>query len=179
MSTAVRLIPLQCSKCQTAIPGQPGEVAWVCAACGQAVLLDEEKGVRPIDAFFSQQIAPNQPGKPYWVALGRVSGLNRLTFRGDESKAMAAFWSAPRLFYVPAWKLAVEDVVAAGVRLLNAPLEIHPGSQTAFYPITVSPWDMRPLAEFMVMSIEAARKDYLKELNFSIQLEPAQLWVMP
>jgi hypothetical protein len=179
MSTAVRLIPLQCSKCQTAVPGQPGEVAWVCAACGQALLLDEEKGVRPIDAFFSQQIAPNQPGKPYWVALGTVSGLNRQTYRGDESRVMAAFWSAPRLFYVPAWKLAVEDVVRAGVQMLTSPVSMQAGGRAAFYPVTVSPKDLQPLAEFMVMSVEAARKDYLKEINFSIRLEAAQLWVLP
>jgi hypothetical protein len=179
MSAPVRLIPLQCFKCQTAVPAQPGEVAWVCAACGQALLLDESKGIEKIDAFFSDQIQPNQTGRPYWVALGTVSGLNRQTFQGNESKAMTAYWAVGRLFYVPAWKLPVEDVVNEGVRLLSKPVLMKPGGPAAFFPVTVSPRDVRPLAEFIVMSVEAARKDALKELNFTIHLVPAQLWILP
>jgi hypothetical protein len=179
MSQAVRLIPLQCAKCQTAVPAQPGEVAWVCAACGQALLLDETKGVQPVDVFFSAQIQANQTGRPYWVALGTVSELSRQTYHGNESKAMAEFWSAGRLFYVPAWKLPVDDVVNEGVRLLSKPVLMKPGGPAAFYPVTISTRDVRPLAEFIVMSVEAARKDALKEFKFNIQLAPAQLWILP
>jgi hypothetical protein len=179
MSTPVRLIPLQCPRCQTAVPAQPGEVAWVCASCGQALLLDETIGIQKVDVFFSAQIQANQSGRPYWVALGKVSGLIRQTYRGNESKAMDAFWEAGRLFYVPAWKLPVADMVNEGVKLLNKPVVMKPGGAAAFYPVTVSPRDVRPLAEFIIMSVEAARKDALKELNFQIQLEPAQLWILP
>lgn len=179
MSAPVRLIPLQCTKCQTALPALPGETAWVCAACGQGLMLDEEKGVRPLDVFCSEQIPPNQTGKPYWVALGTVSGLARQTYKGNESQAMNAFWAAGRLFYVAAWKMTIEQRVNEGVRLLNNPVLMKPGAPARFYPVTVSPRDVRPLAEFMVMSVEAARKDALKELGFQIQLENPQLWIVP
>ena len=85
----------------------------------------------------------------------------------------------PRLFYVPAYQLKVEEMVAAGVELLYNPVRMQPGSPAAFAPVVVSPADVQPLAEFMVMSLEADRKDMLKELKFEIKLDPPQLWILP
>jgi hypothetical protein len=175
----VQLILLQCPKCQTAVATQPGEVAWVCETCGQGLLLDEVLGAKLIDVFFSAQIPINQSGRPYWVSLGTVSAMIRETYKGDERKAMTEYWSNGRLFFIPAWNLAVEQVVNEGVRLLSQPVTMNPGGRTRFNPVTVTPRDVQALAEFMVMSVEAARKDALRHLDFIIKLEPPQLWILP
>jgi hypothetical protein len=43
----------------------------------------------------------------------------------------------------------------------------------------LSPDNIRPVAEFIVMSAEAERKDALRELKFDIRLDPPQLWILP
>ena len=179
MSEPIRLIAMQCPRCSTPVPAQPDEWAWVCAQCGQGLLLSDEQGVSAVDVFFSAAIEQAKPGRPFWVARGAVQPVLRTTYRGNAEKDMAAFWSVPRLFYVPAYQLNVEEMVAAGVELLYNPVRMQPGSPAAFAPVVVSPADVQPLAEFMVISLEADRKDMLKELRFEIKLDPPQLWILP
>jgi hypothetical protein len=179
MNDAVRLIPLMCPRCQAMLPANVEEVAWVCSQCGQASLLDDAKGALAIDAFFSAAIPQNGTGFPYWVTRGAVSIAQRQTYSGDQSRAMNEFWSTPHLFYIPAWQLAINDLVSAGSKLLRNPLRMEKGSTSKIYPVVLPQRDVRPLAEFIVMSIEAERSDALKQLDFKIQLDPIQLWVLP
>jgi hypothetical protein len=39
--------------------------------------------------------------------------------------------------------------------------------------------DVSAAAEFIVMAIEAGRKDKLKELDFSLKLSTPVLWILP
>jgi hypothetical protein len=43
----------------------------------------------------------------------------------------------------------------------------------------VLPDDVRALAEFIVLAVEAARKDKLSHLQFDLQLGAAELWIIP
>ena len=178
MSQAVRLIPLMCPRCQTAVPAKPDEVAWVCEQCGQGMLLDMEHGSSPLDVFFSKAIPQNTLGSPYWVSRGVVTITRRETYQGDKGRDAQKFWETPRLFFVPAWKLAVGEIVTQGVRLLREPARMEVGSRTKFQPVVLGWKNVKPLAEFMVMSIEAERSDAMKELVFTIQLDPPQLWIV-
>jgi len=38
---------------------------------------------------------------------------------------------------------------------------------------------MRPLAEFIVLGLEAARKDKLMSVEFGLDLESPELWILP
>jgi hypothetical protein len=179
MSVAARLIPLLCPKCQTPVPAQPDEVAWVCEQCRAGMLLSEEKGAVSLDVFFSASISQNGIGRPFWVARGLVRPLARTMYRGDSSKDMQSYWSQPRLFYLPAYACSLDDMLAAGNKLLREPVTMQPGSPTRFQPVVLLPEDARPVAEFIVMSVEAARSDSLKELRFDLELDPSQLWILP
>lgn len=176
---AVRLIPLVCLKCSAPVTAGVQEVAWVCGTCGQGHLLDEEKGLLPIDIFFSQNLQPGQPGRPFWVARGQVRLDQRITYKGDEGRAAREFWSTPRLFYAPAWECAVEALIQMGGELLRSPQAMQAGTPTAFLPVVTPPGDLQALAEFMVVSLEAERRDALKTIDFNLSLDPPQLWVLP
>lgn len=39
--------------------------------------------------------------------------------------------------------------------------------------------DIQPVAEFVVMAIEAGRKDMLKNLRFTLKLSLPSLWILP
>jgi hypothetical protein len=179
MPPAVTLVPLLCFKCQTAIPASPDEVAWVCSNCGQGLLLDVERGTSPLEIRFSANIQPGQLGRPFWVAQGQVQAQRSIFGRGDQSSQSEAFWRGGRTFFVPAFACSLDQAIELGTSMLLQPPALQPGSPAAFVPVTNRPEDVRPYAEFIVMGLEASRKDRLKELQFSLQLSEAELWVLP
>jgi hypothetical protein len=174
----VALIPLVCLKCSTPIPAQPEEVAWVCAQCGQGQTLDDEKGLFPLQVRCLPGIPTQGKGKPFWVVEGKVS-LERDTYSGNQAGEAQKFWAQPRLFFIPAFSTSLDAGLELANRLLTQPPKLLDGPQVAFEPVMVSQSDVRPLVDFLVMSIEAARSDKLKELRFRVELTTPALWVFP
>lgn len=179
MSTPpVSLIPMVCLRCQTPLTAKPDEVAWVCPTCGQGLLLDDQNGLAELEIHFSAGIPPGEAGVPYWVAEGSAS-LQRSTYQGNQTDEMLIFWLNPRRFFIPAYDLPLNHVIETGAYLLRQPPELQPGSGAKFLPVTVPPDDVLPLAEFILLGIEANRKDALKELRFTLDLSEPELWVLP
>jgi hypothetical protein len=48
-----------------------------------------------------------------------------------------------------------------------------------FVPVTVAGDDVGVWAEFLVMALEAARKDKVKKIDFNLKLGEPQLWILP
>lgn len=179
MDRPVQLIALVCVKCQTRVPAQPGEVAWVCGQCGQGLLLDMNQGLVTLDVFYAAGIATNTPGKPFWVADGRVTFAQRQTYSGNEDRDAHQFWSQPRHFFVPAFDAPLETLLGLGSKLLEKPPSSQAGPAVHFEPVTLAPEDVKPLAEFIVMAMEAGRKDKLRDIQFSLELSAPGLWILP
>jgi hypothetical protein len=179
MSNTIELVPLLCSRCQAAVPANPDEVAWVCAQCGQGLLLDEEKGTVPLTINFDASIPVNQSGWPFWVADGKVNLDQRKIFGlGDQSSQAVEYWKAPRRFYIPAFNSPLDQLIGWGTSLLQNPPVLQSGQAATFTPVILSPHDIQPAAEFIVLGIEAARKDKLREIHFNVQLSTPQLWIL-
>lgn len=178
MDRPVALIPLVCLKCSTPIPAGPEEVAWVCAQCGQGQALDDDKGLIPLEIRCLHGIPPQGKGKPFWVVEGKVS-LERDTYSGNQAGEAQQFWAQPRLFFVPAFSTSLDAGLDLANRLLLQPPKLQDGPPAAFEPVVVSQGDVRPLVDFLVISIEAARSDKLKELHFRVELTSPALWVLP
>ena len=175
----VRLIPLLCTRCQAAVPAKPDEVAWVCSQCGQGLLLSLEKGVLPLPVYYSPGLAPNQTGSPFWVTMAQVTLQRRIFGGGDQSADAARFWQTSKRFFVPAYTLTLDQMVELGMRYVLQPPLLQPGPPAAFAPVTLSPEDVQPMAEFIVMGVEANRRDRLKEVQITIQTGAAELWILP
>jgi hypothetical protein len=182
----IRLVPLLCVKCRAPVAAQPNELAWVCEQCGQGLLLNasptsgpNESATSALDIFFSNAIKAGQKGRPFWVSPGRVTITDRQTYKGDEGGAARAFWSSPRLFCVPAWETTLSEIISTGVSLLINPQRLEQGAPVPFHPVVTPPVDVRGLADFMVVSIEADRRDALKTIHYDLKLEPLQLWILP
>jgi len=177
MDRPVELVPLVCIKCSTPIPAQPDEIAWVCSQCKQGLLLDEQKGLVPLEVHYAAAVT-QEKGKPFWVAEGRVS-LQRATYKGNEDRDAQLFWSQPRRFFIPAFDCPLETLLNLGTNLLFQPPTLQPGNVVLFEPVTLSLPDIHALAEFVVMAIEANRKDKLKEIRIGLELSEPSLWVLP
>jgi len=179
MDQPVRLVPLVCPNCSMRILAQPGEVAWVCSQCRQGWLLTEQASLTSLEVNYSAAIPANQPGKPYWVTRGKVD-LTRQVFSGSNKENDALkLWGAPRLFIIPAFPCPLEALLNLGPRLLLQPPSLDPGPPASFSPVTISPADVKPLAEFIVLAIEASRQDKLKSIHIALELETPSLWVLP
>jgi hypothetical protein len=174
------LLPLQCIKCQNPIPANVDEVAWVCAVCGQAMLLDESqpKGIVELPIHYDGTVRVGQQGRPFWVAQGTVT-LQRNTFRGDENRQAQEFWQKPQLFFVPAFACSLDELVRLGMKLLRQPVVPLQGQPVPFMPVTLLRGDVRPMADFIVMGIEADRRDMLKLVTIQINLGTPVLWILP
>jgi hypothetical protein len=173
-------VPLVCLKCSTPVPAEPDEVAWVCSQCGQGLLLDVEKGLEPLIVQYAAGIPAGARGKPFWVVDVQVILQGRETYSMiNQNGAAAQAWAAPRRFFVPAFECPLETMQGIGARLLLQPPALQAGPRAAFEPVVVSPVDVKPLAEFIVMAVEAGRSDSLKRLQFDLRLSAPALWILP
>jgi hypothetical protein len=180
MDQPVELIPLVCPQCNTPIPAEVDEVAWVCTQCGQGFSLDEAKGLVPLDVRYAAGIPANTRGKPFWVAEGRVK-IQRDTYSSSDKDTRAAlqFWGQPRQFFIPAFSAPLETLLGLGMQLLNRPPNLQTGPAADFEPVILYLEDVQAAAEFIVVAVEAGRKDKLKQVEFTLQLSEPVLWILP
>ena len=178
MAKPVELVPLLCLQCGTALPASPSETAWVCANCSQGMYLDEQNGLALLQVNYQSGIPAGRTGKPFWVAEGSVR-VERETYSGNNEKDADRFWSQPHLFYVPAYRLPLEDLLKTGARLVSQPLALQSGPAVRFEPPILLRSDVAAVAEFIVVAVEAARKDKLKEIRLSLKLADPVLWILP
>jgi hypothetical protein len=180
MTTAVELVPLICVRCDTPVPAQPDEVAWVYTNCGQGLHLDVELGLVPLDVYYAASIRPNTAGRPFWVVEGNLS-LRRETYdRSDQiTQESMSFWGAPRRFYNPAFTCPLDEILDLGIDLVRNPPEMDDGPAASFAAVTLSREDVSGVVEFIVMAVEAEHKDQLKALNVLLELDQPKLWILP
>jgi hypothetical protein len=175
----VELIPLVCIRCSTPIPAEPDEVAWVCAQCGQGMALNDEKGLASTEVQYATGIPLNGQGKPFWVVEGEAALQGRQTYSGNQDREAQKFWSRPRSFIIPAFTCSLETLLCLGTNYLIQPPDLQPGPPARFEPVTLYAEDVPAAAEFILVAIEAGRKDKLKEVNFSLKLTSPCLWILP
>ncbi len=176
MAVPIELIPLNCIRCDVPIPANPDEIAWVCRDCGQGQRLQDEQTIlTPLEVHYSAGIQPGATGKPYWVVQGQVS-LDRQTF-GRKAKDSSALWSRPHKFIVPAYECPLDQMIERGTQLLRRPPSFNPGSPAPFTPVTLLMEDLPALVDFIVVAIEAERKDSLRTVHFNVQISTPELWI--
>jgi hypothetical protein len=166
-------------RCRTPIPAEPDEAAWVCAQCGQGLSLDEEQGLETLEFHFHKDIPQGKRGRPFWAVEGRVT-IERVTYgRGNQDNDAGRFWDTPRRFFVPAYSCTLEDMLKSGIAMLQRPPTLVPGEPAPFEPVTLLKADVKNAAEFLIVGIEAGRKDKLKRISFSLEMSQAELWLLP
>jgi hypothetical protein len=177
--SSVELVLLKCPQCSTPVPAEEDEVAWVCATCGTGLLLTED-GLARQTVQWAAPPAGQRAARwlPFWVFSGTVRFHQRLNHGGNP--APDDLWLAPRRLFVPAFACPLAQLQALGGDLTRR----QPALQAAppagpLQGCTVLPEDAGRAAEFVVVSIEAARKDKLRSIQFSLDVAPAELWLLP
>jgi hypothetical protein len=169
---------MYCPKCGFPIKAQVDEIAWVCSQCLEGVLLNNENQLELTKIQFQQSRLDVREGFPFWVTTVKVS-LYRETLRGNLSDEMLQFWQNPRIVFIPAFEMALEELLKRAEALIKNPPILFNGSVIAFKPVVLSPLDLKAYIEFLVLQIEASRQDDLKQLTFELQLDEPALWILP
>jgi hypothetical protein len=176
----MKLIMLRCPSCsQELTPGEEDLIV-LCAQCGAAIEFAED-GLHPIDIRYAASGSKKTEWRPWWVFNGQVSLVRRETQSGNQRDEALRFWEKVTRLYVPAWELSLQAVREAGLAQLKAqpPLQAMPrpaGARCA--PVVVSASDARQLLDYLVLTVEAGRKDWLKDLQFTVEVGLPELWAL-
>ena len=181
MARPIELIPLVCLNCSTPIPAEqqrdglgvrpmrPGDGAG-CAERADTV----SRYITP------KAYSPRGAASPTGWPTGRSACSGKSTVPAARAPRKPCSSGAARgSFVIPAYSLPQEDLLAQTTRFLLQPPALKPGPQAPFEPVTLSMDDIHPVAEFIVMAIEAGRKDMLKDIHFSLELSRPSLWILP
>jgi hypothetical protein len=175
----VELVPLLCIQCNAPIQAGIDEIAWACDNCGKGQMLDEQKGLIPLEISFSADMPANSLGRPYWVTGGNVE-VNREAYGVFRKQTGAAnrFWSQSRRFFIPAYACSLEKMISTGKRLLVENPTLQLGPPVKFEAVTLLKEDVFKAVEFIIVGIEAGRKDKVKRVDFTLDLTEPELWIL-
>jgi hypothetical protein len=175
------LIVVRCPACGNTLTPGDDDLVVACAQCGAALHL-ADKGPQPIEIQYAQSSLANaSTWRPWWIFKGRVNLIKRETQGGNRSDEARQFWAQPRVMAVPAWELSMAAVKQAGVQLLQRPpvLKASPRpSGVKLTPVVVSAEDARKMLEFLILTLEAGRDDWLKTVDFRIEAGAPELWAL-
>jgi hypothetical protein len=182
----MKLILLRCPNCAEPLKPDNDDVVVVCTNCHTAVAIDAD-GPRKVETHYAVATGSGtelSEWRPFWVFEGTVDIQKREIQGGGRSsgKDAAALWSVPRRLYVPAWDLSLHTAQDVGSRLIQEQPRFHkiPRPENAQLAVaTVTPDDAIKLLEFIVLAIEARRRDWLEDLEFQLDVGEPEFWAMP
>jgi hypothetical protein len=180
----MKLLALRCPVCNQPLTPENDHIVVACAQCHTAVHIGDD-GPEPVDVHYAAPVtgATVTHWLPFWVFHGRVHITRRDTQgRGTSEQAAAQFWEQPRHLYVPAWELSLQVTQQMGSAMIQRQPLTQPLLKPAagrLLPVTLTVDDARKMLEFIVLAIEARREDWLKRLEFRLELEPPALWAFP
>ncbi len=181
----MQLLALRCPNCTQKLEPQSNEaVVTSCPQCATAVTL-HQTGLQPTDITYAAPAAAEVDAwLPFWVYHGRVH-IQRRESQGSSKgadKDAAQLWARVQQLYVPAWEIPVPQAREMGSQLVQK----QPTFQTIERPDTahiveaiITPEDGHKMLDFIVLTIEARRKDMLRNLKFEVKTTASELWAIP
>jgi hypothetical protein len=181
----MKLLALRCPTCsQKLTPNSLDVVVLRCTNCETAVSISDS-GIDKIDLkFAAAAVEKIDAWLPIWLFNGRVHIQSRQT-QGRNKQAQQdceQLWGYPRRLYVPAWQMPTNEASQLGGDLVQHQPHFQqatPPPNAALVEAVVTSEDALKLLEFVVFNVEAARKDWLKDLQFNIEAGAPQLWAVP
>lgn len=175
------LIVVRCPACGNPLSPDDNDLVIACPQCGAGLNLADD-GPQPIEIQYARSnLTKVNTWRPWWIFKGSVNLFRRETQGGNRSEEARRFWAQPRIMAVPAWELSISAVKQAGIQMLQHPptlSAIPRPSGAKLTPAVVSAEDARKMLEFLILTLEASRDDWLKTLDFTIEAGLPELWAM-
>lgn len=181
----MKLILLRCPNCSSALKPGIDDIVYACPNCSLPIHIEAE-GPKIIGIQYAVPPKGKDSEKiwvPFWVFEGRVQIKQRETQgRRSSTKDSLELWGAPRRLYVPAWDLSIHTAQEVGSKITQsqpAMRFVERPAEAQLIRAIVSPDDALKLLEFIILAIEARRKDWLKELVFDLEVGEPALYALP
>ena len=181
----MKLILLNCPNCSQALKPDNDDIVFACPNCQRPIQIGAN-GPEIISMRYAIPSSGNDDRAiwvPFWLFNGQVNIRKRETQgRGSSNKDSQKTWEVLHRFFVPAWDLSVHTAQNVGTKLTLRQPEMQIIGQPAevqLVPAIVSAEDALMLLEFIVLAIEARRKDWLKNLIFDLDVGEPELMALP
>jgi hypothetical protein len=187
----MQLLALKCPTCGQNLKPQRNEAVVVsCGNCKTAVSL-HQSGIKAIDVKYAAPSSTTvETWLPLWVYSGKVNIKRRESQGGSKGadKEAAQLWGSVQRLFVPAWQESAHQAREIGSQfVVRQPVfETIAPTETMALPESmvlqeaiITPEDGLKLLDFIVLSLEAGRKDWLEDLQFEIQTMGHELWAIP
>lgn len=178
----MKLLALRCPNCTRPVTADNDFMVVACEQCHAVLSLSEQEGITRLEPFYAAPQGEVTAWLPMWRFSGRVVIRRRETQSGGTDKAAATFWEQPRYFYVPAWDTNSQTWRTIGCELVSQQPQFQAVSrpETAHLrPALLTAQDAQKISEFIVLDMEVRRSDWLKNLEFDLELGPPTLWAVP
>ncbi len=172
----VRLIPLDCPSCGSALHAEPLDVLFLCDHCGTGAVLGDS-GLKQIEAT-GLLPAPGRRAelwKPAWIVEAEVEVSGRVCADGRATEG----WRGERTFVVPAFELAIGELTrlaAALGRVWGAVGEV-PREPVTGGILRLE--DAMTLVRHMVVGEEVQKPDLLARVEVTIEERSHRLSAIP
>lgn len=199
MTTAFRLLPLDCPSCGAALAAEGEDVVYYCTACAAGFRLGAGPATEgtggggevlvPVEVSFVAS-----PGTaaavylPFWL-LGATVTLHERQAAGGSWSGLVSFFLGDRsttgtapgegTFAIPAFACPLGEAVALAGRYTQALPELGERLGERLTGGCYGVEDAQKLAHFTLIAAEAEKPDTLRRLEYSIDFGPARLLGVP
>jgi hypothetical protein len=173
---SLRLLPLDCPSCGSALRGEGLDTIFFCGHCGHGAVLEHE-GLRlvPSGALLPAPGRSSGEWRPAWLLETEVTVRDRVRAGGRRSDG----WRAERVFVIPAFASSLADLTRLARALSQA---AGSTAETPRAPIrggVLALEDAVTLARHLVVGDEVRRSDALASVTVEIALRSSRLVAIP
>jgi len=172
----LRLVPLDCPACGSAMSAEPEDEVFLCAHCGSGAVLGPN-GLETVEAV-ALLPAPGRRAeswRPGWALDVNVTVAQRTTADGRSTPG----WSARRTFVVPAFDIALTDLVRLGRALTQVAGATGEVPHEPLQGGRLSVEDALVLVRHLVIAGEVAKPDMLASLEVGLEELGHRLVALP
>lgn len=172
----LRLLPLDCPSCGSALGGEGLDTIFFCGHCGRGAVLEQE-GLRLV-ASGALLPAPGRSAgewRPAWLLETDVTVRDRVRAGGRRSEG----WRAERVFVVPAFACALDDLTRLARALSQAAGSTAETPRAPVHGGVLALEDAVTLARHLVVGEEVRRSDMLASVTVEIALRASRLVAIP
>jgi hypothetical protein len=178
----MKLLLLRCPVCQSGLQPEDEDVVFLCRDCHTPIFLSEQ-GVETAEVFYTKPKGKNTQWFPFWLFEGRVQITTRETQGGVKAaeRESEVMWSEPRRLFVPAWDCPLPQARQIGMEMIEKQVvvtAVERPKDAEMVAAVLTPDDARKLLDFIILTIEAERMDWLTDIRFSLEAPPPTLWAI-
>lgn len=188
MSPGFTLVPLDCPACGAPLAAEADDVVFYCTACRSGYRHDPEapRALAPVDVAFV--LAPTTPAAgwlPFWVLPARLEILRRDASGGLLAGLLGVLagreGEAPPdpAFLIPAFHLPIDRLVRLAVRYTTEHPNLGERLGERLTGGVHAPEDAAKLAHYALITVEAEKRDTLRDLDYRLELGTPRLLGVP